>query len=565
MYGDAATRGRWDRGLAVAGRAAAWAGLFAVALYAAVYCVAGRQAHLTLHDSLDGFNIATLVQSGKLYARNDAVVEQFFNGIPRSCLPSEWSATTVAFQLLPPLAAIIACKLVAIALAFAGMYALLRRHVLREAGQGWLCVAVASCFATLPTFFVDLSSAAVSLMLCVFLDIRAARATVWDWLLVVLLPFFTSFVLMGFFGIVSLGVLFLYDVAATRKIRLAFPLALSLYVAASLCVEYRLVLQLFAASHFVSHRVEFRYAPTASLLAVLDGVRAALLRNDGSLLSLKNAVVVPVLCVSCFFLKKNPRLRTWLFLLLGFIAGTALLNGLLLWQPVFDAYTSLISRFPLQLRFSWMYPALWFVAFAAALAVLGNAGRWPRLLAVIAIPAQLVFNMAHHEHRIHADGPSYEAYFAQDQFAAIRDYIGLPPSTYRVVSVALFPAVASFNGFYTLDGYFSTYPLSYKKRFREIIAPELAKSERATEYFDGWGSRVYIFPAELFPSYIRPKKTGTRTIRLDLNYDKLYAMGCRYIISATPLNIDGIAALRFLRKFDDDRSYWTIYLYQIVR
>lgn len=72
----------------------------------------------------------------------------------------------------------------------------------------------------------------------------------------------------------------------------------------------------------------------------------------------------------------------------------------------------------------------------------------------------------------------------------IRDNLGEEPENYRVVSLGIDPAAALYHGFYCLDGYSNNYDLAYKHRFREIIAPELDKSEYLTEQFDGWATAV---------------------------------------------------------------------------
>jgi hypothetical protein len=71
--------------------------------------------------------------------------------------------------------------------------------------------------------------------------------------------------------------------------------------------------------------------------------------------------------------------------------------------------------------------------------------------------------------------------------------VGKPIQDYRVVSIGLHPAVAQYNGLYTLDTYNNFYPLSYKHQFLNIIAPELNKNKSLKSYFDLWGGRCYIF------------------------------------------------------------------------
>ena len=69
----------------------------------------------------------------------------------------------------------------------------------------------------------------------------------------------------------------------------------------------------------------------------------------------------------------------------------------------------------------------------------------------------------------------------------IDDAIGRDKSTYRVAHLGISPAPALMHGFYTVDGYSNNYPLEYKHRFREVIAPEIEKNEEVRVYFDTWG------------------------------------------------------------------------------
>ena len=51
--------------------------------------------------------------------------------------------------------------------------------------------------------------------------------------------------------------------------------------------------------------------------------------------------------------------------------------------------------------------------------------------------------------------------------------------------------VAVFHDIKVIDGYHNTYPLSYKKKFRKIIEPELKLNREFMNYYDNYGSRVY--------------------------------------------------------------------------
>lgn len=160
--------------------------------------------------------------------------------------------------------------------------------------------------------------------------------------------------------------------------------------------------------------------------------------------------------------------------------------------------------------------------------------------------------------------PTFQQFYAVDEFNSIKKFIHKPVQDYRVVSIGLHPAIAQYNGLYTLDTYNNFYPLSYKHQFREIIAPELAKSKTIREYFDQWGGRCYLFVSELGKNYIFPKDS-TKVIRhLDINSDALKRMGGNYIVSAVPIQNASENHLKLQEVFDSKDAYWRIYLYKVL-
>lgn len=100
---------------------------------------------------------------------------------------------------------------------------------------------------------------------------------------------------------------------------------------------------------------------------------------------------------------------------------------------------------------------------------------------------------------------------------------------HRVLSVGVDPMVAVKNNIFVLDGYHSLYPLSYKRKFREIIENELDKNPTFKNYYDNWGSRVYT-------SLYEPADKENYSLNL-LAAEKL---GAKYIISKFPLQMSSL-------------------------
>ena len=104
-----------------------------------------------------------------------------------------------------------------------------------------------------------------------------------------------------------------------------------------------------------------------------------------------------------------------------------------------------------------------------------------------------------------------------------------------MASIGLHPAIAQYNGFYTLDTYNNFYPLSYKHQFRKIIADELDKNPTLKKYFDEWGGRCYLFVAELGKKYDFKKDSKVKIHHLQLNTKVFKDIGGKYIFSAVPI------------------------------
>ncbi len=164
---------------------------------------------------------------------------------------------------------------------------------------------------------------------------------------------------------------------------------------------------------------------------------------------------------------------------------------------------------------------------------------------------------------INEDYITYNQYMDTKLFDQIKQHIGKDESEYKVVSVAMYPAIASMNGFYTLDGYFQMYELSYKHEFREIIAAELEKDEGLKRYYDKWGNKCFIFSAELGKNYFFSKDSGKTLKSLEINTQKLKEMGGEYVLSALEIQNHNEIGLQFEGVFTTPQSFFEIYLYKV--
>jgi hypothetical protein len=159
---------------------------------------------------------------------------------------------------------------------------------------------------------------------------------------------------------------------------------------------------------------------------------------------------------------------------------------------------------------------------------------------------------------------TFAEYFSPALFREVRDYIAARPTDYRVASLGLAPSIALYNGFETVDGYWVNYPLEYKHRFRRAIAGELAKDPKLASYFDEWGSRCYLFSAELGQEYLYTRNAAKRRIEhLDVSTADLSGLGARYVLSAVEIGNASELGWKLEKKFERSDSPWEIYLYAL--
>jgi len=115
----------------------------------------------------------------------------------------------------------------------------------------------------------------------------------------------------------------------------------------------------------------------------------------------------------------------------------------------------------------------------------------------------------------------------------------------RVMSIGLDPMIAVMNDIKVIDGYHTIYPSSYKTRFRKIIAMELEADEARKDYYDNFGTRVYVL--------FRDKKN------LLINFKEAKIVGASYVISS--FEIENASLEIICKKCNDNAG---IFLYKIL-
>jgi len=540
-------------------------------LYFLPFVILGEDHYLVIHDFLDSSlaHIKSIKDSGAWFDR-DAVLP-ILGGVSRSDFGTPFNVEYLLFALLAPYWGSVANLFLIKLTALLGMFLLLRGRLLKDAESK--AVALPCIAFMLVPFYPDygISSAGIPLLAWAFMELfdeengalfssrkLAALAAV------LYFGAYSSLVLSGVFAGLILGCAFIAVWIRTKHF--SIPAFFSLVALAAMygVGNWWLIQSFFASGGEPMHRVEF-ITSKGSLLVEMVSTLA---------LSQYHAGICPALVIITAFLiiSRKDSSAIWfrrsLFILMGLIVGGYLSQILL-------SDVTLFRQFQFS-RFYFLYPALCFALLGYLLNRWYIAGK--KVLMTVFACFVAIFclardpNVIYEFSRINNHEPSFKDYYDTALFDSIqgtidRERIGDSRTDSgrqtKVACLGLMPSVAQYNGFWTVDGYFFSYPLSYKHRWRQVIQMELDKDPQLASYFDDWGSRCYLFCSELG---CRPNcgKSLHKTIRnLSIDTASLSMLGCEYIISAVEIPDSDSHGLFFRGDFEG--RWWHLYLYRITR
>ena len=410
-----------------------------------------------------------------------------------------------------------------------------------------------------------LSTLGMPLALWAFLHIRNGRISWREYAVFTLLPLYSSIVLGMFFFLFAMGVLWIIDVIKRKKHVIGFLIALIYMSLVYMIVEYRLVYS-FIFDDDPNSRDEY-FHTTLSLARVIRLTFKNYVFGHTHVMTVHAFIILPVLFIALLIIWKKgwwkqEKLFVYLFILnflLSLWYAFWFFKG---WEPLTEKF-HFMNTFNFA-RFHFLRPLVIYASFALALKVMWQFHHWWKPIVSLCIIAQIVQLVPFNEEIAHHQKPSVKEFYDVELFSEIKDYIGLPQDEYRVASIGLHPAIAQYNGFYTLDSYNNFYPLTYKYQFRKIIEKELAKNKEIRTYFDEWGGRCYLFTDELGKHYMFKKSSKKKLKTIQLQTDVFKEMGGRYIFSAVPIINEDENKLRLEKEFTTKKSVWKIYLYRVL-
>jgi hypothetical protein len=567
----------------------------------------GQDSYITIHDNLDGIvaNRVLLANSGHILDRTgEDIVPQIMNGLYRSYMASGLNIVYLLYWLLPPFVALEINYLIVHMVAFIGMGLLLNYLFtpllnIEDVQKKIVIWGVALAYSVLPFYDIyGLTIAGWPLLFYAFLNVFEHKADFRHYLILLIIPFYSNFLLNGIFTVICLLIVFLFFQIRPNPIyglwqgkpgktnshpvfRFDFKgggilIAFSLVY---MLTEYDFIRTVLFNPDFESHRSIWNLAFISyPLLGSIKNILSMFAFGQYHASSLHTWLMgVSFICL-IFCWKSEKKISRIIAILLGVQLFIASIYGIYFWNaliPLKEKF-GFFSSFNFG-RIHWISPPIWYVIFAFTLLLVMVNKKYStsvkKILCLFLLVVQIGINIAYNANFGHYvskvfnlpgflnEGITYRQFYSEDLFKEIKDYIGLPQAEYRVASIGIHPSISQFNGFYTLDSYQSNYELSYKERFREIIAPELLKSSTYQAYFDYWGSRCYIFSSEL-SGYLYTKAQDASISHLDINLVAFKNMGGRYILSSVRIENANQIGLKLLQKFESSTAAWRIYLYE---
>ncbi len=529
-------------------------------LYFLPYFYLGTNFPVSIFDNLDSNVVwAKLVlDNGHFLSYSNNRIPEILSGV--SSLSFNYDISYLFFAFFGTYWGYVANKILMVLIAFFGMNNLLKHHIIPGSNNRMIQRYTALLFSFLPFWSFSGSVAGTPLLFFAMLELRKGNLLLTNWLFIIFYAFYSSLVLSTVFCILVFCIIQLSDLLKGRGINKAFISGILCLVSFSIISHLPLFYSFLFPNHEISHRFEFFLSQNNFIQSVNKSTHLFLFGQSHSF-SAQLTMIPAILLAFIFAIKtKNPIY----FKILIFVSSTSLLYGFIHWGIIRDFFEILMAKIPIQFqRFYFLHPLMWFTLLAISLGLIQSHYKHGKLIILVTFFATSIFLLKNNEFIKNRAQPSFKNFLAEEQFQQIKNTINQPLNCYKVLCVGFHPAIAHYNGFYTIDGYVPSYPLTYKHEFRKIIVGELNKDEDIRKYFDNWGSRCYAFCTSIGKSY-HPGRKLTGVIReLVFDFDQIKKMKCNFIISAQRINCKDIPQLTLMNLSPFENSIYNFYVYRI--
>ena len=219
-------------------------------IYFSPYFIWGQDCLIQISDNLDA-NIPyykIIAQNARETGWGGSIVPQVMNGLPKSSFLPLWNLTYLLFYLFPAFTAYVIHLMLVALIAFFGMLKLLKILLAGELhyNNPVIIYGTALCFAILPFYpSAGISIAGQPLLLAAFLNINRGNLKPWNFMIILLFPFYSSLVFGGVFFLIILACWSIYKSIYNRQNLTAFIIAAILLALSYAFTEHNPFIELF--------------------------------------------------------------------------------------------------------------------------------------------------------------------------------------------------------------------------------------------------------------------------------------------------------------------------------
>ncbi|MCI8798378.1 MAG: hypothetical protein HFH88_01010 [Lachnospiraceae bacterium] len=562
------------------------AGYYIIAIYIIILCMYSTvfrgQVYIPMHDCLDN-NIAQykmLHDTHSFFSQN--AILPFLGGINRDYLPSELKVYSWAYIFLDPYVALVLYYILRVIISVVGSI-FLGKRLLGSKFEKYeniilLCALLYSQLPVSPIWDIAFS---IYPFLCATIHKTFKENWKKGYILTFFLPFFSELAHFGIFILGYILIFWVYCLIRRKKNSHCLLIIMATMALGYIVSEYRMFrLKLFSNEVSLRESSYVNTLLTEGLDALSNNFRTAFVDGQYHGATMHSYIVLPLcelvlayVIIRAITRHKIEKFDVYVIACMSLITLNSMFYALsynLGFANIVERFFPFLRGIGLE-RVIRLNTFIWYFLFAVI--VIYMAMKNQRIISYILIVAvgysivnnptiydTLRVNIVSFKSRyIYHTTPamSYDEVYSVKLFDKIKESIGYDGEW--SIAFGIHPAILTYNGISTLDGYHSWYSQDYKEKFRQIIAPELEIDQHNREYFDNWGGRAYIFSNEATFEPVRTMNVSEAPMLIDPS--AFERMGGKWVFSRIPITNSIELNMNLIGTYTEPSSLYEIYVY----
>lgn len=562
-------------------------GYYIIAIYIIIICaytiIFRSQVYIPVHDCLDN-NIAQykLLHDTHSFFSQKAVLP-FLGGINRDYFPSELKVYSWAYILFEPFVALVLYYILRVIISTVGAV-FLGKRILGDKFKKYeniilLCALLYSQLPVSPIWDIAFS---IYPLLCATIHKIFKENWKKGYILTFFLPFFSELAHFGIFILGYILIFWMYCLIRRKKNSRCFLIIIATMSLGYIVSEYRMFrLKLFSSE--LSLR-EVSYVNTARIGgfdALFKNFKTAFVEGQYHGATMHSYVILPLcqlvlayVIIRAITKRKIEKFDIYVIICMSLISVNSMIYALsynLGFANFIEEHISILKGIGLE-RIIRLNTFIWYFLFATIMIYMAVKNQRIMSYILIIVAGYSIVNnptvydtlrtniISFKGKYIDNTTPemSYDEVYSVKLFDKIKEDIGYNGEW--AIAFGMHPAILTYNGIATLDGYHSWYSQDYKEKFREIIAPEFEIDQHNRDYFDNWGGRAYIFSNEVTYRSVRTMNVLEAPMLIDpLAFER---MGGKWVFSRISITNSTELNMNFIGVYIDPTSPYEIYVYR---